>query len=100
MTYSFPGIAITLLTARETDDFGLDVKAVAVDNCNMEPITVSAVADNKVEGQGIEVFVLSIQDDAAYINGKPSIATVYIKGKFLYLNLFHNITVTCNFTMH
>ncbi len=74
-------IAITLVTARETDDFGLDVKAVPIDNCNVGPITVSAVADNKVESQGIEVFLLSIPEDAAYITNNPSIATVYIKGK-------------------
>ena len=82
-SHSFPGIAITLLTAWETDDFGLDVKAVAIDNCDMEPITVSTVADKKVEGQGLELFLLSIPNDVAYINGKPSIATVYVKGKLL-----------------
>ena len=80
-SHSLTGIAITLVTATETDDCEVDMKAVAIDNCNVGPITVSAVADNKVEGQGIEVFLLSIREDAAYIIDKPSIATVYIKGK-------------------
>ena len=75
---------IALLTARETDDFDLDVDMVAVDNCGVGPITVSAVADNKVEDQGIEVFLLSIAEDAAYIVGKPSIAIVYIKGRYIH----------------
>ncbi|XP_072021452.1 uncharacterized protein [Amphiura filiformis] len=73
------GVDITDLTTRETDDFTLDVSTVAVANFDMEPIMVSAVAELKVEGEGVEVFLLSIPDNAAYIVGKPSIATVYIK---------------------
>ncbi len=61
---------------------------VAVDNCGVGPITVSAVADNKVEDQGTEVFLLSIAEDAAYIVGNPPIATVYVKGTFLIMTLF------------
>ncbi|XP_072037114.1 uncharacterized protein [Amphiura filiformis] len=72
-------VDITPLTARETDDFSLDVQTVAVANCDMEPIVVSGIADLKVEAQGIEAFLLSIPDNAAYIVGKPSIATIYIK---------------------
>ena len=71
----------TILTAKENEiDFRPDVQTVAVDNCGVATITVFTVEDFKIEGQGIEAFLLSIQEDAAYTIGKPSIATVYIKG--------------------
>ncbi len=73
-----------ILTAKENEiDFRPDVQTVAVDNCDVAPITVFTVEDFKVEGQGIEVFLLSIAEDAAYIIGRPSIATVYIKGMII-----------------
>ncbi len=69
------------LTARETDDFTLDVQMVTVANFDMEPIVVSAILDNKVEDQGTEAFLLSIPDNPGiYIVGQPSVANVYIKG--------------------
>ena len=85
------------LTARETDDFTLDVQMVAVPNFDMEPIAVTATPDNKVEDQGTEVFMLSIPDNPGiYIVGQPSVASVYIKGIVIWLpyicNLINMIT--------
>ena len=93
----FIEIDISLLTARETDDFDLDVNMVAVANCDVGPITVSAAVDNKVEDQGVEVFLLSIVEDAAYmyIVGKPSIATVYIKGTLFSIVILLAIIAVC-----
>ena len=71
---------VVLLTARETDDFTLSVQMVSVTNFNVAPIVVSAIADNKVEDEGTEIFLLSIPDNAAYIVGQPSVATIYIEG--------------------
>ena len=81
----FTDVDVNLLTARRPDDFDLDTQTVSVVDCGLGPVVVSAVAENKVEGQGIEVFLLSIIPDAAYMIGKPSIATVYIKGMYIVL---------------
>ncbi len=76
------GVDITPVTARQTDDFTLDMTTVAVANYNIASITVTGVLDTVIEG--VEALFLCITPNAVVYNiDQPSCTTIYIQGKYL-----------------
>ncbi len=76
------GVDITSVTARQTDDFTLDMTTVAVANYNTASIMVTGVLDTVIEG--VETLFLCITPNAGVYNiDQPSCTTIYIQGKYL-----------------